>query len=497
MPKIDLIQFDFDGAFVPQHGITDAQLEDLRPRLMAARDEVLIADQQMYEKQSEIPESKQPLDAGFLEMPERILDAYQSDRSNSELGRILDAAARMRDKVDKVVVLGIGGSYMGARAMMETCCQPYFNEYSRAERGGRPRMYFEGNNVDNDWSQGLLHFLRTDTPEGKGPESKWGIVVISKSGGTLETAAAFRQFLAELKSVVGEEKLPEYVIPVTGKSGKLAELSDAIGCTNRFEVPDGVGGRFSVLSPVGLLPGALLGIDIVKMLEGAAAMNSHFRSAPVGENAVLDYVAVNHLLEVEQKIDTRVMSVWSRSLESAGLWYDQLLAESLGKAERGALPLTCVNSRDLHSRAQQHQAGARDKVINNVILKSWRHVPLAIGESKWDQDQLNEMAEKTLPEVMTAAIKGTNQAYREDNRPTTDILMPAANESSLGQFFQMLMLATVVEGRLIDINPYGQPGVEKYKINMNRLLRGTESDCRSFSSKTDQPKRFNQTHCAS
>jgi len=191
----------------------------------------------------------------------------------------------------------------------------------------------------------------------------------------------------------------------------------------------------------------------------------------MGSNPVLDYVAVNHLLEKEQGVVTRVLSVWTKSLESAGFWYDQLLAESLGKAEQGALPLTCVNSRDLHSRAQQHQEGVRDKVMNNVILDSWRCDPLPIGSSDRNEDQLNELADKTLPDVMAAALAGTNLAYREDNRPTTDIHLPAADEGSLGQFFQMLMLATALEGRLMGINPYGQPGVEKYKKNMNRLLR--------------------------
>ncbi len=137
------------------------------------------------------------------------------------------------------------------------------------------------------------------------------------------------------------------------------------------------------------------------------------------------------------------------------------------------MPLTCVNSRDLHSRAQQHQQGKRDKVMNNVIVDSWRHEPLPIGHSSRNQDQLNEIADRTLPEIMTAAIRGTNQAYQEDNRPTTDLHLPAADEASLGQFFQMMMLATVVEGRLMGINPYGQPGVEMYKTNMNRLLRET------------------------
>ena len=125
----------------------------------------------------------------------------------------------------------------------------------------------------------------------------------------------------------------------------------------------------------------------------------------------------------------------------------------------------------VHSRAQQHQEGVRDKVMNNVIVDSWRCDPLTIGESQWDQDGLNELSDKTLPHIMTAAIEGTNLAYHEDHRPTTNLRLPAADEASLGQFFQMMMLATVVEGRLIGINPYGQPGVEKYKKYMNQFLR--------------------------
>ena len=469
MAKIKPITFDYSASLIPEHGISQDQLDALKPKLEAARQEVLKPDNEQYAS-GKIPDAKQPLDSEFFETPERTLDAYQSDRENSELGRILKTAARLRDSVDKVVVLGIGGSYMGARALMESCCHPYHNQLPREERSGRPRIYFEGNNVDNDWSQSLLQFLEADS-KGTGPEGNWAIVVISKSGGTLETAAAFRQFKAALEKKVGADRLAEFIVPVTGASGKLARLSDALGIKERYLVPDGVGGRFSILSAVGLLPAAIMGIDVVTLLEGAATMNTHFRSAPMGENVVLDYVAVNHLLEVEQNVLTRVMSVWSKSLEGVGLWYDQLLAESLGKNERGAFPLTCVNSRDLHSRAQQHQQGARDKVMNNVIVDSWRQDLLAIPGSEHDQDQLNELADKTLADVMSAAIRGTNLAYAEDKRLTTNINLPAVNEASLGQLFQMLMLATVVEGRLIDINPYGQPGVEGYKKYMNKLLR--------------------------
>ena len=464
MSKITPLRFEPAGSFISGTGLDADKVASLKDRLMEVRDEVLKTDVELFAN-GNAPLAKQPLDAGFTELPERLLDAYHSDRENSELGQILATAKRIQDSVDRVVVLGIGGSYMGVKALMESCCQPYFNEYAPAERGGRPRMYFEGNNVDNDWAQGLLHLLRSQ------PDEPWGLVVISKSGGTLETAAAFRQFLREFEASVGADRLSDLVIPVTGQSGKLASLADSIGCKSRFQVPDGVGGRFSVFSAVGLLPAAILGINVVQLLESAAAMNNHFRTAPFGENVVLDYVAVNHLLETQCGCKTRLLSVWSKSLESAGLWYDQLLAESLGKAERGALPLTVVNTRDLHSRAQQHQEGARDKVVNNVIVDNWRMAPLAIGESQRNSDQLNELADKTLPDIMSAAIAGTNQAYQEDGRPTTNLFLPGANEIGLGQFMQMMMLATVVEGRLLGINPYGQPGVEKYKINMNRILR--------------------------
>jgi glucose-6-phosphate isomerase len=262
----------------------------------------------------------------------------------------------------------------------------------------------------------------------------------------------------------------ELVVPVTGTSGRLFDLAKALGCPELYEVPDGVGGRFSVLSAVGLLPAALLGLNVVKLLEGAAAMNAHFREAPPGKNVVLDYVGVSHLWETQRGADIRILSVWAKSLESVGLWYDQLLAESLGKAELGAMPLTTVNTRDLHSRAQQHQEGRRDKLITNLIVDRWRCDPLPVGRSEFDQDKLNDLANKTLPELMTAAIQGTNQAYREDQRPTADLYLPDTSEATIGQLFQMFMLATAVEGRLLGINPYGQPGVEGYKKNMGRIL---------------------------
>jgi glucose-6-phosphate isomerase len=435
--------------------------------LEAARAEVL-ADLALVRQGVPIPPEKVPLDAAFIDLPERLLAEYEANKAQSELGRILKAGRCLAGEVDRIVVLGIGGSYMGARALFEACCHPYHNELSRGERGSHPRLYFEGNNLDNDAVQGLLELL--STPEAR--RDGWGLVVISKSGGTLETAVAFRLFLRALVEATGSaEGAAARILPVTGRSGKLFDLVQALGCREVFAVPEGVGGRYSVFSAVGLLPAAILGLDVLALLGGAAAMTERFRRAPPGDNPVLDYAGVCSLWE-QCGATIRVLSLWAKGLEAVGLWYDQLLSESLGKQERGATPLTVVNTRDLHSRAQQHQEGRRDKLITNVVLQAWRRDPLRVGHSEWEQDGLNALAEKTLPQLMQAAAAGTNAAYREAGRPTATITLPRADEGAIGQLLQMLMLATVVEGRLIGVNPYGQPGVEAYKKHMKAILQG-------------------------
>ncbi len=469
MLQTEPLKFDYSGALNPEWGVTGEQVEGLSGRLESIRDSIFDVDLPLYQGGAAIPPELQPLDTAFVDLPERLLDAYEVARPTSEVSAILRTAKRLQSSVDRIVVLGIGGSYLGARALVDTCCDPYFNELPAGHRGGRPKIYFAGNNVDNDSTQGLLHLLRSTNDPGN-PHSRWGMIVISKSGGTLETAVALRQFINAWRESFGDERLGEFLVPVTGRSGKLSDLADSIGCPERFPVPDGVGGRFSVFSAVGLLPAAVMGIDIVKLLNSAAWMNDHFRRISFSKNLVLQYVAVNHLLESLRGCHTRVMSVWSNSLETTGLWYDQLFAESIGKAGVGALPLTVVNTRDLHSRAQQHQQGRRDKVMNNVVLERTRTDPVAVGKTGWNDDGLDGFAGFNLPQIMDAAIRGTNEAYREGGRPTTTLTLPVAGEAGIGQVMQMLMLATVVECRLVGVNPYGQPGVEDYKKHMQRFL---------------------------
>jgi glucose-6-phosphate isomerase len=479
----EAIEFNYAGVLLP-HADAFTPLAELqagnylRPeRLEAVKQQLIQVRQQVAAERTMTnpPQKMIPLDSGFIDLPGKLLEAYRRKGDNSELGRILTAANRLKAEVDRVVVLGIGGSYLGARALFDALCQTYHNELPDRLRMGRPKLYFEGNNVDNDALQDLLDLLENTCVDPNLREERWGAVVISKSGGTIETAAAYRIIRNELGRYYGPtpETIRKYVIPVTGPTGKLHDLceKDGFEAKDILTIPDGVGGRFSVFTAVGLVPAALLGLDVQALLLGASAMTQRFLSEPFDRNPVLQYAAINYLMATECGKDTRVMAVWSKRLEALGWWYDQLLSESLGKQGLGPTPITSVYTRDLHSRGQQNQEGTRDKLINNVFVKTVHHAPIQIGMSDRNEDDLNQFARRIYPEVLRAAHQGTNQAYAEAARPTTDLVLPALSEHVMGQLMQMLMLATVVEGRLLGINPYGQPGVEAYKKNMQRILK--------------------------
>ena len=469
----DPISYDA-AAVLATGGIKQTDLDNLVTSLSTAREESL----NDLDRWRANDAGKESLDPAFIDLPERLLADYGTRRPESELFSILQTSRRLREAVDRVVVLGIGGSYMGTRALFESCCHPFHNELSRGERGGRPRLSFEGFNIDNDSAQGLLDVLRLHPSGGDGDDllAQWAMLVVSKSGGTLETAAATRLFLSELSKAVGGDakQIAERVVPITGASGKLASLAKTLGCPDVFGIPDGVGGRFSVFTAVGLLPASLVGIDVVRLLEGAAAMTRRFRESPVSENPVLQYVAISHLAEEKLGATIRILSSWSNQLEAVGLWYDQLLSESLGKDEKGATPLTTVTTRDLHSRGQQHQDGRRDKIITNLCVGESRRDCIGLpplSGSTGNEDQLDDLIGTTWPSMLAAATDGTNEAYASVNRPTATIHLPQIDEFTIGQLLQMLMLATVVEGRLVGTNPYGQPGVEAYKKFMMKRLR--------------------------
>lgn len=434
------IQFDYSGSVDADFGVTESQIASLAPQLIQCRDAIMGAEQ--------------PQPIRFVGLPQELLDGYTQHRDDSELGRIFSDANRLHDQVDAIVVLGSGGSILGAQAIMDACCDPFHNELSRGDRGSKPRMYFAGDSLDNDTSSALLHRLGRDLTATDPVIRRWALVTISKSGQTLETGAATRQFLAALEDSLSADAaslLPEFVLPVTSQGSPLFDLAQAIGCKNIFSIPSDVSGRFSILSSAGVLPAAILGLDCIQLLEGAAAMSKHFQSAPPDKNLVMQFVAVNHLLEVHRGINIRVMSLWCNALEAVGHWYAQLVSQALGRSASGPTPLTVVNSRDLHNRHQQHLQGRCDKVFNLLTVKNHRADPWKIGRSDRDQDGLNVLSERALPDLMTTALAQTTEDLRAAGRPSTEIRLPEIDTHTLGQLFQMLMLATALQAHLNSI----------------------------------------------
>jgi glucose-6-phosphate isomerase len=401
------------------------------------------------------------LNAGnaFVRGPDELLASYASDRRGSVLGRLFKRASYMHTIVDRVVMLGSGGSCMGAKAILESCCQPFWNELSRADRGSKPRIYFGGNSFDNDSMQGLLHLL--DAHKGKPASSeleRWALVVIDKNGDTPETSSALRHFLAALQTSTGldREKLVELFVPVTGQNSRLHEMVTQLGSTDIYPIPEGVDDPFSVLAVAGLVPAAMLGVNVIELLQGAVAMTEHFATAPPEENVVLQYAATNHLLEKQRGLPVRVLRLWSKALEPFGFWYDQLVSKSLGKELVGVTQTSQVETSDLFSSHQQHAhanrgTANRDTAVNNIIVEEVRFDALPVQMGEIDVDCKCGVSEETLPEALKRVTAAANEELKLAGRPSTNLFVPRVDELHMGQLFQMMMLATAVEGRFMGV----------------------------------------------
>jgi glucose-6-phosphate isomerase len=454
-----------------QHFLPLQAVKDVLPRLAQVRSQVAAE-----REPRPVPPEMQPLEAGFIDLPQKTLDEHRKKGEASLLGRVLTHAARLRDQCDRVVVLGVGGATLGARALFGALRSSCHNELSAETRLGVPRVYFGGDACDNDSLQELLDLLQHSCVDPEIREERWGVVVVSKSGTSLETAAAYRAIRRELAEYYGlhSPRCKELAVPVTGTSGKLRDLARADGLKDEeiLTIPDDVGGRFSVFSAAGLLPAAVMGLDVRALLLGAAAMTRRFLEEPFERNPVLQFAAINHLMSAQRGKTVRVLAIWSKKLEALGPWYEQLVAQSLGKQGQGPTPVTTVQSRDLHARGQLHQEGPRDKLLTNLVVKTPRLPPIQVGMMDGNADDLNQYNRKALPDLLDAALRGVNQASAESARPTADLVVPALSEHTMGQLLQMLMLATIVEGRLMGINPYSQPGVEVYKKLWREYLKG-------------------------
>ncbi|MFC4076480.1 glucose-6-phosphate isomerase [Salinithrix halophila] len=387
---------------------------------------------------------------GWLDLP--------VDYDKEEFRRIKKAAEKIRSHSDALVVIGIGGSYLGARAALEMLTHSYHNLLSSDKRQG-PEIYFAGNHISSTAVAHLLEHL-----EGK----RVSLNVISKSGTTTEPAIAFRVFKDWLEKQVGKEEARQRIYATTDREkGALKQLADNEGYET-FVIPDDVGGRYSVLTAVGLLPIAAAGVDVDAMMAGAAEARERFGAPTLTENAAYQYAAVRNILYRKGKTIELLVN-YEPSLQIFSEWWKQLFGESEGKDQKGIYPASVNFTTDLHSMGQYIQEGRRD-LFETVLLVEKPAASITIKENTDDLDGLNYLAERTMDEVNHKAFLGTLLAHNDGGVPNLVITTPSASPEAFGELVYFFEKACAVSGYLNGVNPFDQPGVEAYKKNMFALL---------------------------
>ncbi|MBR1758078.1 MAG: glucose-6-phosphate isomerase [Lachnospiraceae bacterium] len=379
------------------------------------------------------------------------------DYDKEEFARIRKAAKKIQEDSEVLVVIGIGGSYLGARAAIEFLSHSFANVVSREIRK-TPEIYFVGNSLSSTYMADLIETIG---------DRDFSVNVISKSGTTTEPAVAFRIFKKLLEEKYGE-KASERIYATTDKArGALKVLATEKGYET-FVVPDDVGGRYSVLTAVGLLPIAVSGADIDQLMAGAASMREICLTAPYEENGAEQYAALRQILRNKGK-KIEVLANYEPSFHYTGEWWKQLYGESEGKDHKGLFPAAVDLTTDLHSMGQFIQDGARILFETVVEIEKPRH-ELTIEKEDVDLDGINYLAGRTVDFVNKNAMRGTVLAHTDGQVPNFYVRVPEQNEFYLGQLFYFFEFACGISGYMMGINPFDQEGVESYKRNMFGLL---------------------------
>ena len=386
---------------------------------------------------------------GWLHLPSSITKEHLDD---------LKATAQvLRENCEVVVVAGIGGSYLGARAVIEAMSNSFL--WLQEKKAGQPTIIFAGHNIGEDYLYELTSFLK---------DKKFGVINISKSGTTTETALAFRLLKKQCEDQRGKEMARKVIVAVTdAKKGAARVTADKEGYKS-FIIPDNVGGRFSVLTPVGLLPIAVAGIDIDQLVEGARKMEEVCANQNMMENPAALYAATrNELYQNGKKIE--ILVNFQPKLHYFMEWWKQPYGESEGKDHKGIYPSSVDFSTDLHSMGQWIQEGERT-IYETVISVETPNHELHVPSDEENLDGLNFLAGKRVDEVNKMAELGTQLAHVDGGVPNMRVSVPKLNEYYLGQLIYFFEKACGISGYLLEINPFNQPGVEAYKKNMFALL---------------------------
>lgn len=387
---------------------------------------------------------------GWLDLP--------VDYDKEEFARIQAASAKIQKDSEVLIVIGIGGSYLGARAAIEFLRHQFYNTVSKEVRK-TPEIYFAGNSISSTYIKHLIDVIG---------DRDFSVNMISKSGTTTEPAIAFRVFKGMLEKKYGKVEAGKRIYATTDKAkGALKNLATEEGY-EAFVVPDDVGGRFSVLTAVGLLPIAVSGADITQLMQGAASAREEAMGQAFAQNSALQYAAIRNILQRKGK-SVEILANYEPSLHYVSEWWKQLFGESEGKDQKGILPASVDLTTDLHSMGQFIQDGNRI-MFETVINVGQSQEELLIEKEEIDLDGLNYLAGQSVDFVNKSAMNGTILAHTDGNVPNLMVHVPEQNEYYLGQLFYFFEFAVGVSGYISGINPFDQPGVESYKKNMFALL---------------------------
>ena len=469
--------FIFDSTHLfHENGISLEMLQAAENKIQAAGQKMNII-REIGEFSGHLSKDGEPEKVLFAQLP---FPSVSGPNVPKELERLSKFGEQARHRIDSVISFGIGGSYLGNQVLFDLHCGEFWNAKNTEERSGWPRMYFSGNSLDPQSSTAIAAEIirQSKVAQSHGKPYQALLVVISKSGSTVDTMASF--FV--VKEILEKAEVDFEVWAVTDPAeaeyatwlGKLADQEK----WPRFSIPDGVGGRFSVLSEVGLVTAALIGFDIKAFLQGAAHVDEECCSDHWQSNPALLNGAAKWLLATKRDLWIEVFMPYGRCLKSLSEWYVQLLAESLGKRlnsageeiNYGRTPVVAVGTTDMHAQTQAHQDGRRDKLIQFLAIKKWENDP-TIPNLYPAYPVFSEWSGKTLGEALEIARQSNDEALWQDGRLSALISLPELSPYLIGQLFYFLMLSVVYEGILADVDPFDQPGVEAYKKIMSFKLK--------------------------
>lgn len=384
---------------------------------------------------------------GWLTLP--------TDYDKEEFSRIKDAAEKIKNNSEILVVIGIGGSYLGAKAIIDALTDSFYN----LKDGKNPKILYAGNNLSPRYLVDLIDYIG---------DKDFSVNVISKSGTTTEPAIAFRIFKEMIEKKYGKEEAKNRIFVTTDKArGALKTLADQAGYET-FVIPDNIGGRYSVLTAVGLLPISVAGINIDKLMNGALTAQKRFDNNNLENNPCYKYAVVRNILYKEDK-NIEILADYEPKLHYFAEWWKQLYGESEGKDLKGIFPSDASLTTDLHSMGQYIQEGRRN-LIETVLNVVNTEKNVEIKEDKENLDGLNYLVGKSLDYINKKAMEGTISAHVEGGVPNILINIKNLDEESIGELVYFFELACAMSGMILGVNPFNQPGVEKYKTNMFKLL---------------------------